>query len=130
MRIVRRGEPLEPVKFTGSVEPQSMLDVQQPSDVRVLYVTFKSGTRTYWHSHREQQMLYVVEGNGCVQKWGEAPNTVKPGDTIYIAPGEKHWHGQGVGEGLPQFVHIAINIGETDWMEEVTNAEVCQDSVS
>ena len=34
--------------------------------------------------------ILTIEGRGRVQKWGEPVHDVSAGDTVSIAPGEKH----------------------------------------
>jgi 4-carboxymuconolactone decarboxylase len=55
--------------------------------------TFSEGGRTFWHRHHGEQVLYVVSGKGYVQKDGEEAQAIEPGDVVYVAPGERHWHG-------------------------------------
>ena len=56
-------------------------------------VTFEPGARTVWHTHLLGQTILIVSGLGRVQREGEAAETVRPGDLVFFAPGEKHWHG-------------------------------------
>ena len=37
--------------------------------------------------------LHVVSGTGWFQTEGEARIEIHAGDTIFIPPGERHWHG-------------------------------------
>jgi quercetin dioxygenase-like cupin family protein len=69
--------------------------------------------------------LYVVTGTGRAQKEGEEVAEVNPGDVVYFAPGEKHWHGAGP---VTFMVHVAVNPatasdGGTDWREPVADEE-------
>ncbi len=84
-------------------------------------LAFEPGARTDWHAHSGPQLLYVVEGRCRVQAWGEAMQEVGPGDTVYIAPDEKHWHGAAPATGT---VHIAVNIdARTTWLERVSEEQ-------
>jgi quercetin dioxygenase-like cupin family protein len=40
------------------------------------------------------------------------------GDTVHIPAGEEHWHGASPGSYL---LHRAVSIGETGWLEPVSN---------
>ncbi len=109
--------------FTGTV----WMDAApfSPPGARVLRVLFEPGARTNWHTHPEGQILYVVTGTGRAQKEGEEVVEIGPGDVVYFAPNEKHWHGAGPDTFM---VHVAVNPatetdGGTDWMEPVTDAE-------
>jgi quercetin dioxygenase-like cupin family protein len=45
---------------------------------------------------------------------------VGPGDLVYVAAGERHWHGAAPDQF---FVHLAFTAsGGTDWAEEVNAA--------
>lgn len=108
--------------FTGTV----WLDqIAAHSGLRVVRVTFEPGARTAWHEHPNGQVLHILAGQGRVQAVGEPVRTVKPGDTVLIKPGERHWHG-----AAPRFVmvHLAIQRAGDDgkdgaWSEHVTEAE-------
>ncbi len=110
--------------FTGTVMMDPIVTAPEPARVRALRVSFSPGARTNWHTHPLGQTLYVISGVGRIQKQGEAIQEILPGDTIWIAPGEKHWHGAAPGHAMS---HIAIQ-GEldgkqADWLEQVTDEE-------
>ena len=56
-------------------------------------VTFEPGARTAWHTHPLGQTLIVTAGCGRVQREGGPIEEIRPGDVVWFAPGEKHWHG-------------------------------------
>lgn len=64
--------------------------------------------------------LIVTAGCGHVQLWGGPREDIRPGDVVWIAPGEKHWHGASAATAM---THIAIQEqldGKTaDFMEQV-----------
>jgi len=116
MKIVKLDEvDLEPggdEKFTGAVERKELLPAQQHAGMRLGWVRFDDGARTNWHVHDGEQVLYVIEGVGCVGM-DHATMPIGPGDTVRIPAGERHWHGARSGQ---QLVHIAITSGvNTDW---------------
>ena len=59
-------------------------------------------------------------GYGFVGKEGEAPQRVRAGDTIWIAPNERHWHGATASTLMS---HTTTTIGATEFHEAVTEAE-------
>ncbi len=119
-RESRRGE-----RFTGPVWVETPLKAQRPAGMRVFVVFFDPGARTHWHAHEGEQTLYVVEGWGRVKKSDEPGTEIGPGDVIYVAPGEKHWHGAGPRSSM---IHVAVTTGgDTVWMEEVTEDEYARD---
>ena len=83
-------------------------------------VTFEPGARTAWHTHPLGQTLIVTAGCGWVQRWGGPVEEIRPGDVVWTAPGEKHWHGA---KATTAMTHIAIqealNGKIVDWMEKV-----------
>jgi quercetin dioxygenase-like cupin family protein len=111
--------------FTGTVWVDEIVRAAEPSRVRLFRVSFEPGARTAWHTHPVGQVLHVLTGTGLVQREGEPVRPIHPGDTVFIAPGERHWHGAG-----PQntMVHLALqeadaNGAEVTWLEHVSDAE-------
>jgi quercetin dioxygenase-like cupin family protein len=64
----------------------------------------------------------VTSGLGLAQRWAGAIEEIRPGDVIWFAPGEKHWHGASATTAL---THIAIQEqldgNAVDWMEHVSD---------
>ena len=87
-------------------------------------VTFEPGARTAWHTHPLGQTLIVTDGLGWAQRDGGPIEEIRPGDIVWFAPGEKHWHGATATTAMS---HIAIaeklNGSPVDWMEKVTDDE-------
>lgn len=123
MDVIRaqEGEAQRGERFTGTVWVDRVLTTQRPGGIRAFLVFFEPGSRTHWHAHEGEQTLYVVAGAGRVRKAGEPGKEIGPGDIVYIAPGEKHWHGAGPRSAM---IHLAVTTGgETTWMEEVSEAD-------
>ena len=95
-----------------------------PARVAAIRVTFLPGARTNWHSHPFGQTLFVVSGVGRVGVRGGPVRVIRPGDTVWIPPGEEHWHGAAPDGPM---AHIAIqekDDGRTaDWLEPVADAD-------
>ena len=87
-------------------------------------VTFEPGARTAWHTHPLGQTLHVISGVGRGQAKGGPIREIKAGDTVWIPPNEKHWHGAAPTSGM---VHIAMQEAldgkHVEWMEYVTDEE-------
>ncbi len=66
----------------------------EPARVSGAIVTFEPGARTAWHTHPLGQTLIVTSGLGWVQREGGPKEEIRPGDIVWFAPGEKHWHGR------------------------------------
>ena len=96
----------------------------QPADVRGASVTFEPGARTAWHTHPLGQTLIVTSGLGWAQRWGGPIEKIRPGDVVWFAPDEKHWHGASPTTAM---THIAIveqlDDKSADWMEKVSDEE-------
>ena len=93
--------------------------------MRAVNVTFMPGARTNWHTHPLGQTLYVTAGVGRVQLEGEPVQEIRPGDTVYIHPGERHWHGAAPDQFM---THVAIaeaddNGKHIEWLEPVSDAD-------
>jgi len=112
--------------FTGTVRIDPLFQASHPARALGASVTFEPGARTAWHTHPLGQTLIVTAGCGLAQRWGGPIEQIRPGDVIWFAPGEKHWHGAAATTAM---THIAIQEqldGKTvDWMEKVTD-EQCQ----
>lgn len=100
-------------KFTGNVWSHELLNISEPCSLRSLLVFFEPKARTYWHTHPGGQILYIVAGKGRVMKRIDDSDEhdelykIDPGDIIYTAKDEKHWHGA---EPDSFMVHLAINL--------------------
>lgn len=110
--------------FTGTVWQDVIVETPEPARVRALRVSFEPGARTTWHTHPLGQTLYIVAGVGRVQAKGGPMREVRPGDTVWFAPGEVHWHGAAPDVGM---VHIAmqeaLNGVTVEWGEPVSDEE-------
>jgi len=111
--------------FTGTVRVDPIIMADAPARVRALTVTFEPGARTAWHTHPLGQTLIVTAGKGLVQKDGEAIQKIFPGDTVWFAPDERHWHGAGPDTAM---THIAIQEADetgsnVTWLEHVSDAD-------
>ena len=110
--------------FTGTVWQDQIIEAPEPARVRGLRVTFLPGSRTNWHTHPLGQTLYVLVGIGLIGVRNKVVNIIKPGDTVWIPPGEEHWHGA-TNDNL--MVHLAIQEsldGKTaTWLEKVSEED-------
>jgi quercetin dioxygenase-like cupin family protein len=111
--------------FTGTVWIDEIVTGTAPSRLKSARVSFEPGARTAWHTHPRGQALHVLTGIGHVQLAGRPPRVIRPGDTVWIEAGERHWHGAAPGRTM---VHLAMQ--ETDeqgvdvvWLEHVTEEE-------
>jgi len=110
--------------FTGTVRIDAPFAGEDPARVGGATVTFEPGARTAWHTHPLGQTLLVTSGLGWVQREGGPIEEIRPGDIVWFAPGEKHWHGA---TSTTAMTHIAIaeklNGSPVDWMEKVTDEQ-------
>jgi len=110
--------------FTGTVRIDPLFPVHAPAHAAGNAVTFEPGARTAWHTHPLGQTLIVMAGMGWAQHEGGPVEEIHPGDVIWFAPGEKHWHGASPTTAM---THIAIqeelNGSAVVWMEKVTEQQ-------
>lgn len=110
--------------FTGTVRIDSPFSGAAPARIGGAIVTFEPGARTAWHTHPLGQTLIVTAGCGWAQAENGPVQDIKPGDIVWFAPGERHWHGATDSTAM---THIAIAEAENgkvvDWMEQVTAAD-------
>jgi len=110
--------------FAGTVRIDPLFQAHDPARALGVSVTFEPGARTAWHVHPLGQTLVVTAGAGLVQRWGGPVEAIRPGDVVWIPPGEKHWHGASATTAM---THIAIQEqqdGKTaDFMEQVSDEQ-------
>ena len=110
--------------FTGTVRVDPLFAADEPARGRGSSVTFEPGARTAWHTHPLGQTLIITAGSGRVRRWGGPIEEVNPGDVVWFAPGEKHWHGASPTTAM---VHIAIQESldgkAVEWMEHVSDEQ-------
>jgi quercetin dioxygenase-like cupin family protein len=110
--------------FTGTVWQDPIIEAPAPALIRGARVSFEPGARTAWHTHPLGQTLHVVSGAGRVQTWGGPVQEIRAGDTVWIPPNEKHWHGAAPTTGM---VHIALQEAldgkHVEWMEHVSDEQ-------
>jgi quercetin dioxygenase-like cupin family protein len=108
--------------FTGAVRVDPLFHAPDPARVNGAHVTFEPGARTAWHTHPLGQTLIVTSGCGRAQVWGGPIEEIRPGDVIWFAPGEKHWHGAAAATAM---THIAIQERldgkAVEWLEKVSD---------
>ncbi|MGH9595091.1 MAG: (R)-mandelonitrile lyase [Bryobacteraceae bacterium] len=125
MRIGSRPSGKGPAdNFTGAVRIDPLFAAAAPGRARGASVTFEPGARTAWHTHPLGQTLIVTAGSGWVQRWGGSVEKIFPGDVVWFAPGEKHWHGATATTGM---AHIAVQEEldgrVVDWLEQVSDEQ-------
>jgi quercetin dioxygenase-like cupin family protein len=68
--------------------------------------------------------LIVTSGLGLAQRWGGPIEEIRPGDVVWFAPGEKHWHGATPTTAMTHIaIQEALNGKPVDWMEKVSDEQ-------
>jgi quercetin dioxygenase-like cupin family protein len=111
--------------FTGAVYIDVIRTPDNQSDVGCAHVRFTPGARTAWHSHPRGQTLYITDGIGYVATRTGGTREIRPGDVVYIEPGEEHWHGATADRFM---AHVAIQEADetgrvVTWLDHVTDEE-------
>lgn len=111
--------------FTGDVHIDAVAAPSPGSAVAAAVVRFAPGARTAWHTHPHGQTILVTEGVGLCQREGAAPTTIHPGDRVFFAPGENHWHGAAPARFMAHLaIHQADEAGSNvTWGRHVTDEE-------
>ena len=110
--------------FTGRVRMDPLFNPDAPDRVQGALVTFDPGARTAWHTHPLGQTLIVTAGLCRCQSAGGPVHTLRPGDVVTFAPGERHWHGAAPDRGMSHIAIHEVQDGRSvDWMEQVTDAD-------
>ena len=110
--------------FTGNVRIAPLHQADAPARVSIASVTFELGARTAWHSHPLGQTLVVSADSRRVQNWDEQIEEIQPGDIIWTAAGEKHWHGAAPTTAMTHISIVEQLDGKSaDWMEHVSDEQ-------
>jgi len=126
MRIIRGREADLPSQkrsdtFTGGVWGDAVLRATDGALVNNVF--FEPRARTHWHRHERGQLLVVSAGSGHVRSRDGTGDAIRAGDVVWIPPGEEHWHGASGGSYL---LHLAVSLGETEWLDPVTDEDYDQ----
>ena len=108
--------------FTGNVRIDPLFQAPDPArgpgrqrDIRTGCADGMAYPSAWTDAHRHSRL-------GWVQREGGPVEEIRPGDVVWFAPGEKHWHGATPTTGM---THIAIqeklNGKVVEWMEHVTD---------
>jgi quercetin dioxygenase-like cupin family protein len=123
MRIIRgRETELTSQKrsdtFTGGVWGDAVL--RATDGVLVNNVFFEPRARTHWHRHERGQLLVVTAGQGRIRLRDGSGDVIRAGDSVWIAPGEEHWHGA---DSSSYLLHMAVSLGATEWLDPVSDED-------
>ena len=111
-----------PDYFTGTVRIDPLFTAPEPARGFGAAVTFEPGARTAWHTHPLGQTLIVTAGCGRAQSWGGPIQVIRPGDVVWFAPGEKHWHGAAPTTAMTHIALVEVLDGQSaDWLEHVSD---------
>jgi len=110
--------------FSGTARIDPLIQAPEPARVMSVSVTFEPGARTAWHTHPLGQTLIITSGCGWVERWGGPIEEVRPGDVVWIQPGEKHWHGATPTMAMTHIaVHEVLDGKPVDWFEQVSDEQ-------
>jgi quercetin dioxygenase-like cupin family protein len=113
-----------PEWFTGTVRIDPLIQAPEPARVASASVTFEPGARTAWHTHPLGQSLVITSGCGWVQRAGGPVEEIHPGDVVWFAPGEKHWHGATPTTALTHTaIHERLDGKAVEWLEHVSDEQ-------
>jgi quercetin dioxygenase-like cupin family protein len=112
-------------QFTGDVYVDGVRTPDDKTAIGCAHVRFTPGARTAWHHHPKGQTLYVTDGIGLVATRTQGVQEIRPGDVVYVEPGEEHWHGATPDHFM---AHIAIQEADengqvVEWLEHVSDEE-------
>jgi quercetin dioxygenase-like cupin family protein len=111
--------------FTGTVLIDPVAAPAAGARIAAASVHFAPGARTAWHTHPRGQTIWVTEGAGLCQRRGGPVEVIRPGDRVFFAPGEDHWHGAAPDRFM---THLAMHeVGDDGaaaaWGDHVSDAE-------
>ncbi|WP_377807779.1 cupin domain-containing protein [Azospirillum sp. A29] len=128
MTVLRAGEGVVAAPegiANGSFLVQMLLSSRTEGEMTAMRAFIPPGVVTHWHSHPSGQLLFVLDGVGLVQREGGEPIEVRTGDTVWFAPGERHWHGAAPSSPFSYISVQPVRDGTAvHWMEAVEQGEL------
>jgi quercetin dioxygenase-like cupin family protein len=114
--------------FTGAVYVDTVATPSDGSRLSASSVHFTPGARTAWHTHPNGQTIYVTEGVGLAQQRGGPIEVIRPGDRVFFAPGEEHWHGATRDRFMAHLAMLEVDDAgnSATWGAHVTDEEYSQ----
>jgi quercetin dioxygenase-like cupin family protein len=111
--------------FTGSVFIDPIVTPDGSSRINASLVHFTPGARTAWHTHPKGQTLWVTQGVGLVGRRGAPVEVIRPGDRVFIAPDEDHWHGATANRVMSHVAMLEVDDqgNSATWGEHVSDDE-------
>ncbi|SOC86377.1 Cupin domain protein [Curtobacterium sp. 314Chir4.1] len=119
-----------PEQFAGDVWVDPIVSPQDGDQRATLaLVQFAPGARTAWHSHARGQFLRVTRGAAHFGTRDGEVITARPGDTVYVSPGEEHFHASAEGtfmEHLAMLESADDPSTTTTWLEHVSDEDLAR----
>jgi quercetin dioxygenase-like cupin family protein len=111
--------------FTGAVYLDTVAAPPNGSRLSASSVHFTPGARTAWHTHPNGQTIWVTEGVGLAQGRGGPLEVIRPGDRVFFAPGEDHWHGAAPDRFMTHLAMLEVDDegNSATWGDHVTDEE-------
>jgi quercetin dioxygenase-like cupin family protein len=99
---------------------ERLLDSDREGESTAMRAFMEPGVVTHWHSHPKGQLLFVLDGVGRAQRAGGEIIELRAGDSVWFAPGERHWHGATATSAFSYLSVQAVGGGTmVHWMEPV-----------
>lgn len=128
MTIRRADSATQPAPDGISNRPFSiemLLESQEDGENTAMRAFMEPGVVTHWHSHPKGQLLFVLSGIGRAQRADHEIVELCAGDSVWFAPGERHWHGASPTSSFGYISVQAVSSGAAvHWMEPVATKEV------
>ena len=110
--------------FTGTVRIDALFPAEEGRRANAAVVTFEPGARTNWHTHPLGQTLLIMQGLGWAQREGGPREDIRPGDVVFLEPGEKHWHGASAQVAMAHLaVQEVLDGKNVTWLEPVSDGQ-------
>ena len=110
--------------FTGTVRIDPLFTAADTGPVAGRQRHLRAGRADGLAHASARPDLIVTSGAGRAERWGGPIEELRPGDVVWFAPGEKHWHGAAPTTAL---THIAIQEqldGKmVEWLEQVSEEQ-------
>jgi quercetin dioxygenase-like cupin family protein len=89
-----------PGKIAGNIRMYYHDVPRDETDMVPTTVEMLDGAQALWHSHPRGQIFFAISGVGRIQVEGGDVIELRPGDSIWAPPGERHCHGAAPGHNF------------------------------
>ena len=108
--------------YTGDIKFKQIFTTEQ-KDFMIFSAQYEPGTKSSWHNTKQDQINYVINGEGYYQERNKPVKKVKAGDIFITEEGVESWHGSAHDKKMELLVFLHYGKDLIEWLEPVNDIE-------